>query len=305
MTLKHTVARLKTKYTPTYERWLAKPFIQLIVRVANRAGNAAIGNLAGNISYNIILSILPLLFGALAVFAYFFNTSDLQAQILTFFTNNLPNSVGNLQANLSRITSARAALGLFGIVGGLWTGINIFTTLDDAINRAWGVTKFRSFIKAKLLEAAMTVGGGLLLVLSMGFSAILTFFPLLHGPLANEFVEAAGYIASFILMFIIFLVMYKVMPNTKTTWREVFPGALLAAVAFEAARQLFFLFAGNIADLTIIYGSLATIVLFLIWIYYAAMVTLIGAIFTVELGKLRMEIREGSFRVVKPGATAT
>jgi membrane protein len=301
VSIKQTIARLKTKYTPTYERWLAKPVVQLVVRITNRMGNTATGDLAASIAFNIILSILPLLFGALALFAYFFNTADLQSQILKFFMDNLPSAVGNLQDNLNRIANARAALGLFGVLGSLWTGMNVFGTLNNAINRTWGVTRFRPFFHAKLLEIAMIIGSGLLLILSMGFSAAVKFLPDVQGPLANDFVQFGAFVVAFMLMFIIFLVTYKVFPHTRTTWREVFPGALLAAVAFELGRQFFFLFAGNTSNLLIIYGSLATAILFLIWIYYAAMITLIGAIFTAELDRLRREIREGRFRVVKPG----
>jgi membrane protein len=256
------------------------------------------------VAFYVILSLLPLVMGTLAFLAFFTNTADLQAQLVKFFQDNLPSSVDNLQVNFTRIESAKGALGLFGVIGNIWTGINIFSTLDDAINRAWGVTNFRPIVRAKLVETGMAVGCCLLLLFSMGFSAILQFFPRLHPLLSNGLVQTGGYLASFILMFVLLLVTYKVFPNTKTTWREVVPGAILAAVVFEIARQLFYLFAGNIADLTVIYGSLTTVILFLMWVYYAAMVTLVGAIFTVELGKLRREIHEGKYQVIKPGTTS-
>lgn len=302
MSIKQNIARLKTKYKPAFERWLAKPFVQLIVRIANQAGNTGAGELAGNVSFNVILSILPLFFGALAIFAYFFNTMDVQTQLITFFTSNLPTAVDSLQTNLTKIADARATIGLFAALGSVWTGINIFSALDDAINRARGVRKFRPFFRAKLLELAMAVGCGLLFLLSIGFSALLELFPRLDF-LKNHLVQGGGFVASFMLMFILFLAMYKVFPNTKTTWREAFPGAVFAAVAFELARQLFFAFAGNTARLELIYGSLSTVFLFITWVYYASLVAIIGAIFTFEYNKLRREIRSGTFHVVKPGAS--
>jgi membrane protein len=304
VSIKQTVARLKTRYKPAYERWLAKPFVQLIVRIADQAGNTAAGDLASNVSFNVILSILPLFFGALAIFAYFFNTMDVQAQLIAFFTANLPTAVDNLQANLTKIADARATLGLVGIIGSLWTGINIFRSLDDAINRAWGIRKFRPFFRAKLLEMGMAVVCGLLFIASIGFSALLELFPRLEF-LKNHLVQGGGYIASFALIFILFLAMYKVFPNTRTTWREAFPGAIFAAVAFEIARQLFFAFAGNTDRLQVIYGSLSTVFLFITWVYYASLVAIIGAIFTFEYNKLRREIHEGRFHIVRPGDTAT
>ncbi|APV44859.1 membrane protein [Dehalogenimonas formicexedens] len=300
MTIKQTVAKLKKKYTPTYERWLAKPPIQLIVRIANQAGNTGAGDLAGNVSFNVILSLLPLLFGVLAIFAYFFNNMDFQARLFDFFSANLPTSIDNLQTNLARIADSRAALGFVGIVGSLWTGINIFSSLDDAVNRAWGIRKFRPVFKSKLLALAMLFSCGLLFFFSIGFSGALEFFPDI--PLfKSALVQTADYIASFLLMFLLFSLVYKIFPNAKTTWREVFPGALFAAVAFELARRFFFAFAGNSARFEVIYGSLSTVILFITWVYYASMVTIIGAIFTVEYNALRQERREGTYHVVKPG----
>jgi len=303
VTIKKTIARLKTKFTPAYERLLAKPFVQLIVRIGNKAGGIAAGDLAGNVSFNVILSLLPLLLGAMAIFAYFFNTSEIQAQLTKFFSDNLPTSVAGLQSNLSRIADARTTLGVVGVLGSVWTGINIFSSLDDAINRAWSVPTQRPLFRAKLIELGMAVGCGLLLILSIGFSSVLAFFPHLE-LLKNPLVEDGGYVASFGLMFVLFLVIYKVFPNTKTTWREAFPGAFLAAVAFEMARQFFFFFAGNVADLEIIYGSLTTVILFMTFIYYASTVAIFGAIFSVEYNKLRQEIADGRYHVIKPGVTA-
>ncbi|XUW99855.1 MAG: YihY/virulence factor BrkB family protein [Dehalogenimonas sp.] len=301
MTIKQTIAKLKKKYTPAYERWLAKPFIQLIVRIANRAGETGAGNLAGNISFNVILSVLPLLFGALALFAYFFNTAEVQTKLFNFFAANLPTSIDDLQINLTRISESKAALGLVGALGSLWTGIAVFGSLDNAINRAWGIKKFRPIFHAKFVELAMAVGCGLLLLLSVGFSALLKFFPDTT-LFSNNMVQISGYVISFSLMFLLFSFMYKIFPNVKTTWREVVPGAIFASIAFELARQYFLAFAGNSARFEIIYGSLSTVVLFVIWVYYASTVAIIGAIFTVEYNRLRRELRDGTFHVVKPGA---
>ncbi|PPD57471.1 YihY/virulence factor BrkB family protein [Dehalogenimonas etheniformans] len=300
MTIKQTIAKLKKKYNPAYERWLAKPFIQLIVRIANQAGNTAAGDLAGNVSFNIILSILPLFFGALALFAYFFNTADVQTHLINYFSANFPSLVDNLQSNLDRVDNAKAALGLVGALGSVWTGINVFGSLDDAVNRAWGVKKFRPLFHAKLVELGMAIGCGLLFLVSIGFSTILEFFPNI-ALLKNHVVQGGGYVISFGLMFMLFSLMYKIFPNVKTTWREVFPGAIFAAVAFELARQLFFAFAGNSTRFEVIYGSLSTMVLFITWVYYASMVAIIGAIFTVEYNALRKERLEGNYHVIKPG----
>ena len=298
---KRAVNLLKVRFEPIYKRWLAKPVVNLIVRIVNQVGNTNATALAGNVAYNVILSLFPILLGLLAILGYFLPSATLQSQLIQFFQANMPGSVDILQANFTHIINARATLGFLGILGMLWTGISIIGTLDDAVNRAWGITTFRPFWIAKPLELGLAIGGGLLMLISIGASFFLSFVSRLPPPFTDFFIRTAGYILAFLLILVILLVMYKLFPNKKTTWREVFPGAILCAVLFEIARQLFFLYAGNLAQYNIIYGTLATVILFLIWIYYVAFIMILGAIFSSELQRLRKELHDGTYTVVKPG----
>ena len=69
--LKQAVDRLKARFEPVYERCLAKPAVNLIVRIVNQIGNTNAADLAGNVAYNLILSLFPLLLGLLAILGYF------------------------------------------------------------------------------------------------------------------------------------------------------------------------------------------------------------------------------------------
>jgi membrane protein len=298
---KDTIARLKSRYQPAYERWLAKPGIQLIVRIVNRIGSDNVTSLAGSLSYTIILSLFPLLFGALAIFGYFFNTETLQSKMTEFIQQYVPSAADILTQNLDGVTRVRAVLGIVGVLGLLWTGIAIFTRLDNAVNQIWGVKQPRSFFPAKGMEILVAVICVILFLLSLGLSIGLEYLSKANIAYSGFFVQAGGYIISFMFIFLMFVAIYKLFPNTRVKWQEVWPGALLAAFLFVLARQLFLYFAVNVSRYQLIYGSLAAFVIFLIWIYYSTLILMISAIFSVELYRLRWERREGTSRVVKIG----
>jgi len=81
---------------------------------------------------------------------------------------------------------------------------------------------------------------------------------------------------AFLLVLAVFLLLYKLVPFTKTYWHYIWPGALLAAVLFEIARTLFVFYLENFANYQLIYGSIASIIILLVWIYYSAFIMVSG-----------------------------
>jgi membrane protein len=101
-------------------------------------------------------------------------------------------------------------------------------------------------------------------------------------------------LAAFLLIFLVFLLLYKFIPNTKTYWRGVWPGALLVALLFELARTLFIFYLDNIANYQLIYGSITSIIVLLVWIYYSSLIMILGAEFTFQYSLMRYPVTTGS-----------
>jgi membrane protein len=87
---------------------------------------------------------------------------------------------------------------------------------------------------------------------------------------------------------------YKYMPNTRTYWNYILPGAILAAFLFEVAKQVFIIYLNNFANYQNIYGSLASVIILLVWIYYLALILVIGAEFSSEYTRTRRGCRKVS-----------
>lgn len=272
------------------------PVIQLISRTAEGAGNHNAAHMAAGVSYYAILSIFPLLLGLIAVFGFFLPSLNLQDELLNFFGKNLPGSADILKQNIASIVRIRGILGILSVVVLFWSGSTMFSAISLAINRAWDIRRFRHFFIRKASELAMALSTGVLFLLSLGASAIAS---ILRGvsdlPAAILLiVDIGSRLVAFLLILAVFLLLYKLIPNTRTYWRYVWPGALLAAVLFEIARTVFVFYIDNFANYQLIYGSIASIIVLLVWIYYSAFIMILGAEFTFQYGRMRNPVTKGS-----------
>ena len=172
----------------------------------------------------------------------------------------------------------------------------MFSAVSLAINRAWDIRRVRPFFIRKARELGMVFGIGILFLLSLGASAIISIMRgILHLPAADMIiVNVASWLVAFLLILAVFLLLYKLIPNTRTYWRDIWPGALLAAVLFEIARTLFVFYLANFANYQLIYGSIASIIVLLVWIYYSAFIMILGAEFSFQYGRMRQVVTTGS-----------
>ena len=172
----------------------------------------------------------------------------------------------------------------------------MFSAISLAINRAWDIRRYRPFFIRKASELGMVFGIGILFLLSLVVSAIISILRgVLNLPEAGLIIVNVGSrLVAFLLILAVFLLLYKLIPNTRTYWRYVWPGALLAAILFEIARTLFVFYLENFANYQLIYGSITSIIALLVWIYYSAFIMILGAEFTFQYGRMRHPVTTGS-----------
>jgi len=287
--------RLNVRFQRAKDRLLKIPVVQLISRIAEELGNIDAAQKAAGVAYYAVLSIFPLLLGLIALFGFFLPSVNLQDELLKFVGNNLPGATDIMRQNITSIIRLRGILGVLSIVVFFWSGSTMFSAVSLAINRAWDIRLVRPFFIRKASEVGMAFGTGILFLLSLGASAIISILHrVLNLPAADLIIVNVGSrLVAFLLMLAVFLLLYKLVPNTKTYWRYIWPGALLAAVLFELARTLFVFYLENFANYQLIYGSIASIIVLLVWIYYSAFIMILGAEFTSQYGRMRCEVARG------------
>ena len=289
------IKRLNARFQRVKGCLLKIPAVQLISRTAEGSGNHDATQRAAGVAYYAILSIFPLLLGLIALFGFFLPSVNLQDELLKFVGNNIPGAIDILRQNIMSIMRLRSTLGVLSIVGLFWSASAMFGAISLAINRAWDIRRDRPFYIRKASELGMAFGTGFLFLLSLGASAIISVLRrVLNLPAADLIIVNVGSrLVAFLLMLAVFLLLYKLIPNTKTYWRYIWPGALLAAILFEIARTLFVFYLENFANYQLIYGSIASIIILLIWIYYSAFIMILGAEFTSQYARMRYGVARG------------
>jgi membrane protein len=252
------------------------------------------GDMAGSIAYYAILSIFPLLLGVIALLGLFLPSETVQAQIFQFSGRYLPGANQLIERNITRVIELRGSLGLLSVIGLFWTGSAIFGAIGRVINRAWGIYTYRPFYLRKLRDLTLAMGISLLFFLSMATTAFSSIIPVIDLPVLESLAVIASRLTGFFLIFVMIALLYKFMPNTRTSWRYIWPGATLAAVLFEIARTIFSIYLSEFASYDMIYGSVATAIVLLVWIYFSAFIIIIGAEFASEFGRYRKGLERGS-----------
>jgi membrane protein len=172
----------------------------------------------------------------------------------------------------------------------------VFVQLQDALNSIWGVRRapgrgMRNFIKDRLLSFALIVGIGFLLLVSLVLSAGLAALGKYMGgllPVPATLWQGINFVVSFGVITLLFAMIFKVLPDVKIAWRDVWIGAVITAFLFNLGKFLLGLYLGR-SSVTSAYGAAGSLVVVLLWVYYSAQILFFGAKFT-QLYSKRHEV---------------
>lgn len=257
--------------------------------------------LAASIAYYALLSFFPLVLLLLAVSSNLLNPIK-PHQIVGFVESFLPTGgdLGELvEENVSVFQRSRGAVGTLAALGLLWSASGVFSAIDRAINRAWDATARRPFWRQKALAMVIVVGVGLLFLVSSLTTAVYSLLmnvsvPWLGiEPLKNQFGQRwLPHLGPVLLDYVVFLMLYRLLPVVQVRWQDVFPGALAAGTAWQVAKAGFNLYLGAFDPYNLVYGSVATIIVFLVFTYIAAVILVMGAEFAAAWTRVRRERKE-------------
>lgn len=267
--------------------------------------------IAGAIAFYTLISIFPLLLAIISLLGYLSpGTPEEQQELALRTADIIPVSSDFIGETVSSVVESRVVTGIVGIFGLLWTATVVFGAIRKGINSAWGITKPRPFLKERLIDFTLVIGAGILLLIVLLSSPTLGFVREVTGVLAPEseyFSHAIWNIIARLILptlaFATFLVLYKFLPNTSVKLSNVWAGALLASLAFNAANLCFVWYVQNYGHYNLIYGSVGTILATLTWVYLSAIILLFGALVTSRYSTYVESIPENqhSLRVIWTG----
>jgi membrane protein len=180
-----------------------------------------------------------------------------------------------------------------GIIALLFSGTAIFVSLQDGLNAIWNVRSkpekdLYNFLKMRLVSLGMVISLGVLLVISLAVDTAMSFFKeLLTGTLSGTgtmVVSVLHISVTFILITVVFALVFKLLPDAKVHWRDVWLGAVVSTMLFTAGKYLIGFYLGN-SSFGSVYGAAGSLVLLLVWVFYSATVLLYGSSFTFTYSK--------------------
>lgn len=292
--------RIRVRARRLWRLFLAIPAAGLIYRTLREMAADDATHMAAGVAYYAVLSLFPLVVGIITLLGMVLDADNLEGELFGFFQNYLPGSRELLEANINAAGNVRGVLGAVSFVGLFWSASMLFGAISRAVNRAWDIQRDRPFYIDKPRHIIMAVSVAPLFLMSFVTTAALEVlgnvdFPII-GRIAfldNDGINLMTRPLPFVFSLAIFLLIYKYTPNTRTYWRYVWPGALLAAVLFEISKSVFVFYLENFASFERLYGSLASIILLLFWTYVSGLILIAGAEFSSEYGRMRLGVAQG------------
>ncbi|HOM72248.1 MAG TPA: YihY/virulence factor BrkB family protein [Armatimonadota bacterium] len=269
-------------------RWL-KPAADFTKQLSNEFSTDNSSLVAAAISYYVFLSMIPILLLAIAVFGFVLGSEQAAIdRLIRYLSQNMPvladGGAGSVEPLVRDIVEGSSAAAGFGIIALLWAGSQAFVNLEKAVNIAWD-SQPRGFFKQRLIAIGLLIAVGLLLLISFGITtaanAIQSYEIILVGQNLSKAFGTVWRFISILLPLIVniatFTLIYKLLPNTRVPLLAAAVGGLVAGLLWELAKQGFSWYITNFANYSAVYGSLATIILLLLWIYYTAIVLILCA----------------------------
>jgi membrane protein len=249
---------------------------------------------ASSIAYYALLSLFPFFLLTLSIIGSVTSNPNDRAAILDFILRYFPRQFEFVTTQLTSMQDARIQLGVAGSLLMIWASMGVFGAITSAVNHAWGVDKTPSYLKHKLISFTMLVCasvlllGGLLLVSAINlfearwFANVAVNAPRL--ALLHHF--AVRWLSTVVFIAVVGLIFYFV-PNAKVRFRDVWVGAVMTGLLWRGALLGFSWYVRDLSRFNRIHGSIAAVVVFLIWVYISAVLLLYGVEVTAANARLR------------------
>ncbi len=270
------------------DSWLSQNSWYRITRNSLLGFNQRQGQRSGAaMTYFAVFSIFPFILLLIALLSFLLDSEQAKQQVISGLSNLFPSGSTGVQSVIQGVIDARGAAVGFGIVLLLWGALGWFQAIDQGVNEMWGVKAVRPFPKGQLFALGMIGGIGLMMLVSwLGNIAV----GVLKGtagsvglgglPGATAFWELAVAGVTLAAMFLLFLLLFRYSPMCEISWGEVWRGALLTAILWEILRSGFAIYVTHFANFGSAYGPIGAVIAFLVWLYLAHEVILLGAEFT-------------------------
>lgn len=279
---------------------------QFVSQVAKRFEQDRCQRVAGALSFTTVLAIVPLTAVILAVLSLAPGFSTWMTVIQDFIYSNFVPAAGEVvQKYLTQFSGKAGRLTTVGLLFLGVTAIMLLATIEQALNDIWRVANSRKLLHRFLTYWALLTLGPILVAGSLALTSKLFALSFLGRAEVTMLHEVLGVMLPLVFEFGAVVLLYTVVPNVPVLWRHALAGGLFAAVLLEAAKYLFAAAMKYFTTYQVIYGAIAALPIFLVWVYISWVIILLGAIVTATLNDWQWTEKPGKQGMKRPGPPAT
>ena len=266
--------------------------------------------IAAGVSYFTLFSVFPIAILITAGFSLLVDDQAARARVVDLLIQSVPLAEGQGRARLEGLFESAAegasTFGAVGVLGLLFSATGLMAALRHGVNTAHGIEQRRTPLRGKALDFLLVFAVSVPVAMSLALTVTgrladslgdrLASLPGTFGSLLPRLVLATTALAPLVLSFAIFSFLYVVLPARATPLRDVWPGALAAAVGYEVTKIAFSLYLDNVGGFDAVYGSIGAVIAFMAFVFIAANVFLLGA----EVTAKWPDVRDGHYREEEP-----
>lgn len=268
-----------------------KTLIQVLKDTLNGFFEHKILKMSAALAYTTVFSMAPMLLVVLFLCDIFLGREAIEGAIFNQ-TNSFigPNAAQQLQLMIKGLTVSNDSniAGIMGIVVLIIGATSVFAEIQDSINTIWGIrpkikSGFWLYLKSRLLSFGVIGSLGFILLVSLGFSALLDFA---NDQLFSEFSTIGVYLMNIAttllttaIITMLFGSIFTILPDAKIAWKQVKVASITTAVLFMLGKFLisYYISKSNISSM---YGTAGSLVVLMIWVYYSSVILYFGAEFS-------------------------
>lgn len=246
---------------------------------------------SASLAYYTVFSVAPILLIIISLSGLFFGKEAVQGRVYNEL-NGLIGSVAALQIQSTirniHLTGNSFVATVTSIILLIIAATTIFGEIQDSLNKMWGLkikTKkvWWKLILTRLISFSLIITIGIIMSISLILNAIVTAFGRFIARYMDQFslylISFINDLLAFLVAAFLFSLLFKILPDAKIKWKDVVIGGLVTAIFFTLGKVGIGFYLGK-SNLTSLYGAAGSIIIFMVWVYYSAVILYLGAEFT-------------------------
>lgn len=264
-------------------------------RVYRKAGQDDIFFLAGGIAFNIVLGAVPFLLLLVSLFGLVLRAqvADPQQAAIDYVFDILPPSPSIesfVREQIGLLMDDLPGFGILGLVLLVWVSTRLIGSLRSALRDVFDIQEDRGIVQGKIFDAKMVVVAGSLFlantVITVLLEAVQTYGIELLGLREGDTIQTLqvvyAQLVAYAFIFLMFLLIYRFLPARRIPWRIALVSAVFTSVVFELLKSAFSWYVAYVANYRTTYGYFTSLIVLMFWIYYSAVVFVLGG----EVGQI-------------------